>query len=92
MKTNFAKYLDDNNLEIFDVAKMLRDSNWNQNAKHPKTREAFVRLLAIVPSCGWGTLKGKGGKRFPGVYDLYDGAISAWRVAQIIGCKVGDIT
>lgn len=90
----FAKYLYDNDLEIYDVAKILRDSEWNKSSKQPRTREAFVRLLWFVPIKGWATVNayGERNKFQPAVYNYTDGHVTAWRVAQELGCKERDIS
>ena len=43
MLSKFGKYLETNSIEVYDVAKTLRDSKWNQEGATPRTREAFVR-------------------------------------------------
>lgn len=93
MKTKFSRYLEKHNLEIYDVAKMLRDSDWNQNIAKYRTREAFVRLLYGIDyeEAKWSLIKIKGGSKVPGLYNEFDGAITAWRIAQIIGCDVEEI-
>lgn len=91
MKTKFKSYLEKHNLEIYDVAKMLRDSDWNQNIANYRTREAFVRLLYSLDYSDWKMIKIKGGSKVPGLYNEFDGAITAWRIAQIIGCDVEEI-
>ncbi|QNO01188.1 hypothetical protein [Lactobacillus phage Lbab1] len=84
----FNQYLEDHNLEIYDVAKMMRDSPYN---KSKRTRQAYVRLLRQAFMFGWSTVNALGGGYEPGVHNGQDGGISAKYVAKIIGCKVQDI-
>lgn len=91
--TKFGQYLVSHDLEIYDVAKMLRDSDWNSSSKRPRNRQAFVRLLWFVPTDGWATVNayGERNKFQPAVYNYTDGHVTAWQVAKILGCKLEDI-
>lgn len=89
MKTKFAEYLEKHNLEIYDLAKMLRDSEWNQI--NYRSREAFVRLLSYPYIRTWEKVTVKGKRKIHGTYSHRDGMLTAWRVAQVLECKEEDI-
>lgn len=93
MLSKFGKFLETNNIEVYDVAKTLRDSKWNQESATPRTREAFVRLLYTVPTKGWDTVNAKGSRtrRVPAAYNHFDGNVTAWRVAQELNCKLEEL-
>ncbi|QHJ80933.1 MAG: hypothetical protein [Caudoviricetes sp.] len=91
MTNKFIHYLEANDLEIYDVAKLLRDSEWNQSGKY-RTRQSFVRLLEhMLYYPDWQKLDSHKGWKVEGLYNYYDGAITAWRIADILGCKKEDI-
>ena len=86
----FQTYLIAKHLDIYDVAKMIRDSSWNESKNI--SRQRLVPLLHSIERNGWDTIVVKGNRRIPGVVDAHHQfAISAYTVAKIIGCTERDI-
>lgn len=92
MNNKFSIFLQRNELDVRDVAKIMRDSEWNQQNETPKSRIWFSNMLLYVQNYGWESIQVRDNRKVPGVYSPYhDGAFTAFTLAQILNCKISDI-